>query len=156
MTQLCEHTKKRMGPPPLPSKEVSLIKSMKPYRTISAHMQPLMDFLNVTYPMKRSIILVDFSTAYASWVYQGERVTGFIEVKGASNALVRVASKGRSLRAIALTTAHEYMHCIQFIQRDLCMHPSNKMALEKEAVTFAEDTLKALWETQKIFYPSIL
>lgn len=105
--------------------------------------------------MTCSTILVDYSTAYENWAYQGDCVTGLIEVVGA-NAKVKVAAKNRSLRAIAMTTAHEYAHCIQFIQRDLYMTERNKAELEREAITFAEDVLKTLWETQKVFYPSTL
>lgn len=113
----------------------------------------LIDFLEKEYSIPSATITLwyDYSNEY--FLNNSKPVTGLVNVRN-NNAAVRVITRNRPLRAIALTTAHEYMHCIQFIVRDLTMTKQNSKKLEDEAITFAEDVLKRLWIEQKIFYPS--
>jgi hypothetical protein len=118
----------------------------------------LVEFLNSEYPIPDVPIKIWYEYNKSRFEHKGKAVTGLTTVEGEdySAATITIAAKNRSPRAVALTTAHEYMHCIQFIVRDLFMDNNNKDKLEDEAITFAEDVLTRLWNEKKIFYPSSL
>lgn len=115
----------------------------------------LIEFLHKEYTMPSATVNILYDYEKEFYIKHSNKVTGLISVEG-SYASINVAAKNRSPRAVALTTAHEYMHCIQFTVRGWYMNRSNREALENEAITFAEDVLTRLWKEQQVFYPSRL
>jgi hypothetical protein len=115
----------------------------------------LLNFLEKEYPIIESAqVIIWYSRSKEHYLYKGNKTTGLLTVEWNDHATIDVATKNRSQREVALTTSHEYMHCIQFISRDLYMDSSNKEELEAEAIKFAEDVLERLWNEQQIYFPS--
>lgn len=113
----------------------------------------LLEYLKETYPIRGYTIKITFDYSVSHYLVFKVKSTGKVKVSG-QVATILVAAKGRSPRAVALTTAHEYKHCLQFIIDDLFMSTENKKLLEDEAISFAEDAIKTLWKEQKIYFPS--
>jgi len=114
----------------------------------------VIDYLNEKYPIENSKIEFRYEPL-GHYYFMDGIAYGLISSTG-NTAKIRIAVRDRLIRAIAKTTAHEYMHCIQFIQRELRIDGRNRAKLEREACKFADEILIRLWKERGLFCPSTL
>lgn len=116
----------------------------------------LTSFLEANYPIPNTLVRVRINNLVSHFDSGGSKITGHVSVMDSISAKVDVAAKGRFKREVALTIAHEYKHCIQFITEDRYLSAANEKVLEQEAKEFAEEVLTRLWNEQQIHYPSTM
>jgi len=113
----------------------------------------VIQYLNEHYPIANANITFRYDPVDRYPYKKGQFICGYCRAVN-ETAKVKIASKDSFIRTIAKTTVHEYMHCIQFIQRGIDISDKNRDMLEKEANDFADTILHKIWEEKGIFCPS--
>lgn len=104
-------------------------------------------YLHKTYPVKRGRKAVMIYIDEPFVLCAGKQVGGTSQPLVTKDALAYVAVKGRSIDKVAITMAHEYKHCLQFINEGRTHRPGDDgidWPLELPAVGFSHEVYKGL------------